>query len=97
MALQLRLEELNPQWHEVSAAAVVEFVKGRTNLQRLELTGVPLQDDDLAALKDLTALRALSLQESLITDRGLGHLQRFTKLRVLSLMSTSIGDAGLST
>ena len=51
-----RLEELNLNGTKVSAAAVVEFVKGRTNLQRLELTGVPLQDDHLAALKDLTAL-----------------------------------------
>ena len=62
-----RLEELNLNGTKVSAAGVVEFVKGRTNLQRLELTSVPLHDDDLAALKDLTALRALSLRESLIT------------------------------
>jgi hypothetical protein len=51
-----QLEELNLNGTKVSAAGVLRFVKGRTKLQRLELMKVPLRDDDLAHLKELTGL-----------------------------------------
>jgi endonuclease YncB( thermonuclease family) len=95
LAALTQLEELNLAWSKVTAAGVVRFVKERTKLRRLGLSGVPLRDEDLASLKGLTDLRDLSLRGSLVTDKGLKHLEPFTKLQNLSLMSTGVGDAGL--
>ena len=92
-----QLEQLNLNGTKVSAAGVVSFVKGRTRLRRLELMGVPLRDDDLAALKELTDLRVLSLRGTLVTDKGAVHLKAFTKLRTLNLSTGEglITDAAL--
>jgi Leucine-rich repeat (LRR) protein len=92
-----QLEELNLNGTNVTAAGVVRFVKGRTRLQRLELVKVPLRDDDLATLKDLTDLRVLSLRGTLVTDKGTVHLGAFTKLRTLNLSTREglITDAAL--
>src|SRR5262245_6318353 len=57
-----QLEELVLNGTGVTAEAVVRFLKGRTRLHRLHLTGVPLQDNDLTALQELTELRDLSLR-----------------------------------
>jgi hypothetical protein len=92
-----QLDELNLNGTKVSAAAVVSFVKGRARLRRLELAGVPLRDDDLPALKELTDLRVLSLRGTLVTDKGAVHLKAFTKLRTLNLSTREglITDAAL--
>jgi hypothetical protein len=90
-----QLKELSLNWTKVTPAGAVRFVKDRTRLQRLELAGVKLDDEDLVELKGLTNLRALSLRATLVTDRGLEHLQGLGKLRSLSLMSTAVGDTGL--
>jgi len=96
LAAHNQLEELCLNGTKVSAAGVVRFVKGRTNLQRLELSGVPLRDDDLASLKDLTELCVLSLRGTLVTDKGVEHLQAFPKLRWLNLDTKGrISDAAL--
>jgi hypothetical protein len=92
-----RLDELNLNGTRVSAAGVRAFVKGRTRLWRLELMGVPLGDDDLASLTELTGLRVLSLRGTLVTDRGAAHLKAFTRLRNLNLSTGEglITDAAL--
>jgi hypothetical protein len=92
-----QLDELNLNGTKVSATGVVSFVKGRTRLRRLELAGVPLRDDDLAALKELTDLQVLSLRGTLVTDKGAVHLKAFTKLRTLNLSTREglITDAAL--
>ena len=92
-----QLEQLNLNGTKVSAAGVVRFVKGRTRLRHLEITGIPLRDDDLAALKELTELRVLSLRETLVTDKGAVHLKAFTKLRTINLSTREglISDAAL--
>ena len=59
MALE-RFEAFNLNGAKVTAAGIVRFVENRTKLQRLELTDVPLRDDDLASLKHLTDLRVMS-------------------------------------
>jgi hypothetical protein len=46
---------------KVTAAGIVRFVEGRTKLQPLELTDVPLRNNDLANLQQLTDLRVMSL------------------------------------
>jgi hypothetical protein len=92
-----QLDELNLNGTKVSASGVLGFVKGRTQLRRLELMGVPLRDDDLASLTELTDLRVLSLRGTLVTDQGAAHLKAFTKLRTLNLSTRKglITDAAL--
>jgi hypothetical protein len=81
----------------VTAEAVVRFLKGRTKLHRLHLARVPLRDDDLTALKELTELRDLSLRGTLVSDKGVEHLKALTKLRRLNLdtKGRQITDAAL--
>jgi endonuclease YncB( thermonuclease family) len=91
------LEEVNLNWTKVTAAGVLRLVKDRTSLRRLELSGVDLRDDDLAALKGLKELKKLNLRSTLITDNGVAHLQSLPKLEFLNI-STSRGritDAAL--
>jgi hypothetical protein len=92
-----RIEELNLSRTGVTAAAVVRFVQGRTRLWRLELSGVPLTDDDLGCLSHLTNLRVLSLRGTLVSDKGARHLKAFTKLQNLNLSTREglITDAAL--
>src|SRR5262245_6023642 len=90
------LQELNLNWNKVTPAGVISLVKSRPGLQRLELSGVSMRDDDVAALKVLTDLRHLGLRRTLITDGGLAHLKAFPKLRQLSLMHTGVTDVGLA-
>src|SRR5262249_59673 len=90
------LQELNLNWNKVTPVGVLGLVKGRTGLQRLDLSGVPFRDDDFAALKGLTDLRHLGLRRTLITDNGVAHLKAFPKLRNLSLMHTAVTDTGVA-
>jgi hypothetical protein len=92
-----QLDELNLNGTKVSAEGIVSFVKGRTRLRRLELMDIPLRDDDLAALKELTDLRVLSLRGTRVTDKGAVNLKAFTKLRTLNLSTQEglITDAAL--
>jgi endonuclease YncB( thermonuclease family) len=87
--------ELNVNWTRVSAAGVASFLRNRRMMQRLEVGGVKLGDDDLAMLKGLPYLQTLSLRATRITDKGLEHLQSLESLHTLSLMNTGVGDAGL--
>src|SRR5262249_10251638 len=90
-----RLIELNLNWTSVTAGGVVDLVKGRLMMERLEISGVPFRDEDLAAMRGVPDIQTLSLRSTRITDAGLVQLKRFEKLRSLSLMDTAIGDAGL--
>jgi hypothetical protein len=65
-----RFEAFNLHGTKVNAAGIVRFVKGRTRLQRLELTDVPLRNDDLANLQQLTDLRVMSLRATMVTGKG---------------------------
>jgi endonuclease YncB( thermonuclease family) len=89
------LVELNVNWTRVSAAGVVGLVRGRRMMQRLEVAGVNVRDDDLAMLKGLPNLQRLSLRATRVTDKGLENLKPLADLRILSLMNTGIGDTGL--
>jgi endonuclease YncB( thermonuclease family) len=89
------LVELNVNWTKASAAGVVNLVKGRRMMQRLEVSGVNFRDEDLAMLKGLPYLKKLSLRATQVTDEGLVNLRPLADLQSLSLMSTHIGDSGL--
>jgi hypothetical protein len=90
-----RLDELNLDWTKVSPAGVLALAKRHPKLRVLTVSGVPLRDDDVAALGGLTELRALSLRGARVTNNGLKHLRTLKNLRVLSLMSTRASDAAL--
>ena len=66
------------------------------HLRSLRLGG-PLEDEDLALLKNLPALRDLDLGGSTVTDEGLLHLQYLENLETLGLARASnVTDQGLS-
>jgi hypothetical protein len=68
-----RCEAFNLNGAKVAAAGIVRFVEGRTKLQPLELTDMPLRNDDLANLQQLTDLRVMSLRGTMVTDKGAGR------------------------
>lgn len=90
-----RLVELDVSWSAVTAKGVVALIKGRIMMDRLDVSGVPFLDDDLASLRGVPDFHTLNLRATAITDAGLAQLKRFESLRSLSLMSTAISDAGL--
>lgn len=62
----------------------------------VHLDGRPVQDEDLAVIGRLPALRRLHLNGTPITDDGLAHLAPLRTLERLELRETIIGDAGLA-
>ena len=69
----------------------------RNALQRIDLNGTWIEDDQLAHLQNLTGLRVLALNGTNITDAGLKHLKGLTKLESLELGRnvTEVGVAEL--
>jgi hypothetical protein len=65
-----RCEAFNLNGAKVAATGIVRFVEGRTKLQPLELTDVPLRNDDLANLQQLTDVRVMSLRATMVTGKG---------------------------
>lgn len=59
------------------------------------LSGKELNDDGLAAIKEVENLIWLNLANTKITDAGLKHLAEMKTLTRLHLEKTQIGDAGL--
>lgn len=60
------------------------------------LSGKDLNDEGLAAVKEIENLIWLNLANTKITDAGLKHLSGMTSLTRLHLEKTQIGDAGLA-
>jgi hypothetical protein len=58
----------------------------------LDIDDIPINDDDLQHVKDLTALRSLSLSGAAVTDAGVIQLENLTNLEWLDLTSTSVSD-----
>lgn len=56
---------------------------------------IPVRDDHLVCLANLSHLQWLVLAETQITDHGLHHLRNLQELRWLWLSRTAISDAGL--
>jgi len=75
--------------------ASLEHLKGRTQLQALNLGGTQVTDAGLEHLKGLTQLQALQLYGTKVTDAGLEHLKGLTQLQALDLSGTQVTDAGL--
>ena len=75
--------------------AKLEYLKGLTTLQWLDLGGAEISDAGLVDLKGLTALQGLGLGGTPVTDAGLKHLAVLKALQGLSLDNTLITDAGV--
>ena len=67
-----------------------------TQVQELDLEGIPLTDDGLAHLAGLVRLRILNLGNTRLTDAGLEHLGGLVQLQSLDLNHTQVTDAGLA-
>ncbi len=66
-----------------------------TTLRELNLGGVRLKDEDLAAIAALKNLTVLHLDSTPITDAGLAHLGALENLTALNLFGTALTDTGL--
>ena len=62
----------------------------------LYLSGLPVTDSGLDALKDLPQLGGLHLSRTKIKGQGLGRLKSLAKLAVVDLDNTEITDEGLT-
>lgn len=89
-----RRADLRSVGDKVSAEVMSQLAR-IPSIQELNLSGVPLRDQDLANLAALKNLGVLHLENTPITDAGLVHLGKFEKLTFLNLFGTAVTDAGL--
>ena len=75
--------------------AVSELAPISNNVVELNLTGMPVKDEDLAALKQFKNLRKLILNFTDVTGKTLEQLKSVPELKVLSLSGTSVEFADL--
>ena len=72
---------------------------GRVNFKRggyeVDLTKTPVEDKDLAHLKQIPNLKNVDLQGTRITDAGLAHLGGIETLELVYLQRTIITPEGL--
>ena len=66
------------------------------NLESLDLTFTPVDDEGVANLVGMRKLRRLWLGDTLVTDKGLEALENLTELEELDLGGTGITDNGLT-
>lgn len=71
------------------------FLRGRPDVEILELSNPDVTDETLDILRDLPRLRELSLDDSQVTDAGLGRLRAFPALVSLRLARTKITPDGV--
>lgn len=64
-------------------------------LERINLNGTGVTDEDLEPFQELRQVQDLALQDAAITDAGLARLKGLKKLRTLSLYKTGVTDKGL--
>lgn len=75
-----------------SAAAQLDV-----DLIMLNFGGKSVNDEGLAHLKRLKAIKILNLSRTEIGDAGLAHLDGLSNMETLYLDDTNVGDAGLAT
>lgn len=76
------------------------IVLGLSGAHSVHLSGCPVTDDDLAAmravLESMLNLNDLSLDETQISDAGLKHLSGLTQVRVINLRQTQVTLEGVA-
>jgi len=73
----------------------LSWLRGKTQLEILDLGTIPVRDDDLIHLRPLTNLCTLVFRSPHITDAGLVHLSGLIRLQCLIFNYASIRGEGL--
>jgi hypothetical protein len=89
------IDKLTIQSFSVLYAPQVEQIIRLGRLKSIELSGVQIETQAVAALSRMTALTELDLGWSSITNDELAYLSGMTSLETLKLDFTKITDAGL--
>jgi hypothetical protein len=83
-----------------AAMARISELGGRLNFKRggyeVDLQKTPVEDKDLAHLKQIPNLKNLDLQGTRIGDAGLEHLKGIDTLELVYLQRTVISPEGLA-
>ncbi len=80
---------------DVTAEQLKKLQPVGKNIVQLNLSGSNVDDNMLAAVKDMPHLNRLYLEQTAITDKGLTHLAGLQYLEYLNLYQTKVTDAGL--
>ena len=75
--------------------AGLQYLKGLTRLEDLELRDTKVTDAGVAHLRALPALKTLGLARTGITDEGMGRLGELSGLEALDITRTRVTDEGL--
>lgn len=86
-----QLRELRLAQTKVKGPSLAAF----KNLEDLDLTDTPFDDDGASYLEKMSRLRRLSLRNTLITDAGLKRIAGLKTLESLDLYGTKVTDAGI--
>lgn len=87
-------QTLNAIWQLGGTVEIDDTVPGDP-VVALDLKHCKFNDDDLAPLAILRALRRIDLSQTSVTDAGLAHLKGLTELTTLDLSDTPIRGTGL--
>lgn len=92
----------DPLWHvnlakSTATADDLDSLTGWQCIRRLELTGLPIGDDDLKPILTLTKLRELGLRDTHVTDKGVSRLAVLKRLISLDVRLTKATYASLAT
>lgn len=92
------LEKLNPKSLKLARtkAKTLSYLRNMTNLERLDLSNTPIEDEDLQALSKLKNLFWLELNNTRISDRGLRELAALEKLGQVDLAECKISDKAIA-
>ena len=85
------LKEIRVRRTKVRGHSLAPF----TNLEALDLSYTPLDDEGLGNIEAMTGLKKLWIGDTLVTDEGMRPVGRLTQLEELNLGGTGISDTGL--
>lgn len=93
------LETLLLNNNDSLTSGILKQIAQLTNLNRLDLNGISLDDSDLIHLKSLTKLETLALSNDKsnpqLTDKGLAYISQVPSLRSLTIQDAKITDGGV--
>lgn len=90
-----QLRRLTLENSAVTGAGLRAF-RNLRGLEYLDLSGLPISDEQLTTIGELTSLESLWLTGTQITDAGLSALQGLKRLRTLDVSGTAVTPAGLA-
>lgn len=80
---------------QFTADRLKDLRKIREQLVSLNLSGMPVTDDDCNVLSEFTNLEKLNINFSDVTSQGIRTLSRLENLKSLAIAGTSVDDEGL--